>query len=137
MFKSSLGYQRMANYISKHKEVTNNDSAMCCQIIHVIDENTKVSHDNENDPYQWKYPPMAFKGELTPKRSNVTIKTPVDRNELVTIEFGDENIKELPIADSSKMDPTSEMLFLHYKLGHISFKKIKQMAHDGTLPKKF
>jgi GAG-pre-integrase domain len=137
MFKSSPGYQQMANDISKHKEITNDDQVMCCQAESVIDDDKSASHVTENDPYRWNYPPMAFEGELTPKRSNLSIKTPKDHNEPVTIEFGDDDIKETPITDSSEMDPTSEMLFLHYKLGHISFNKIRQMAHDGLVPKKF
>jgi hypothetical protein len=137
MFKSSPGYQQVASYVARNNEITNDDQVMCCQAARIIDDDKKTSYISEYNPYRWNYPPMAFEGELTPKRSNVSVKTPKDRKEPVTIEFGDDNIKETPIADSSDMDPTSEMLYLHYKLGHLSFNKIRKMAHDGLVPKKF
>jgi hypothetical protein len=90
----------------------------CCQAPNIIEDKDSVSpiaSDNE----EADYPPMAFEGEFTPKRSNVTIKATQERDKLVVIEFGDEDIKTKPVVDSSDMDPTSEMLFLHYKLGHI------------------
>jgi hypothetical protein len=122
MFKSSPGYQRMANYMSSHPEIMEDEQMMCCQACHVIEDDESVSMTHEADSHQKNdNPPMVFEGELTPKISNVNRKHQV-------IEFGDEDIKETPIADSPNMDPTSEMLFLHYKLGHISFNKIKQMA---------
>jgi Reverse transcriptase (RNA-dependent DNA polymerase) len=137
MFNSSPGYKRIYNYIATHPELNQDDHTMRCLAAHVIKDDKSISVETVRDAYKLEYPPMTFEGAVTPKRSNVTIKTPTDRNDPVIIEFGDEDIKEQPLADSSSMDPTSEMLFLHYKLGHISFSKIKQMAHDGLLPKRF
>jgi hypothetical protein len=59
------------------------------------------------------------------------------REKPVTIEFGDENEDMEPDADPSFKDPTSELLYLHYKLGHLPFEKIKQMSRVGLMLKKF
>jgi GAG-pre-integrase domain len=138
MFKSSPGYTRILKYMNANPELIQDDQVMCCQAASTIeDDNDSIApiHTIENEAPD--YPPKAFEGELTPKRSNVTIKTIQEHDKPVKIEFGDEDIQTKPVADTSDMDPTSEMLFLHYKLGHISFQKIRQLAKDGLVPKKF
>jgi hypothetical protein len=45
------------------------------------------------------------------------------------IEFGNDEENKIELEnDPSTMDLTSELLYLHYKLGHMPFEKIKQMS---------
>jgi hypothetical protein len=137
MFKSSPGYQKMHRYMASNPDIIQDDQAMCCQAPKSIEDDESVSSIQTPGNEASNYPPMVFEGEITPKRSNVTINTRYEHDKPIIIEFGDENMETKPLADTSEMDPTSEMLYLHYKLGHISFQKIRQMAKDGLVPKKF
>jgi hypothetical protein len=137
MFQSSPGYQRMHTYMTGNPGLEKDDQIMCCQSVQVIEDEENSISEHIEEEYPMSYPQMGIEAQLTPKRSNLTIKTPKNWDGPIVIEFGDEDIHATPIADSSTMDPTSEMLFLHYKLGHLSFNKIRQMAHSGLVPRKF
>jgi hypothetical protein len=51
MFKSSPGYQHLANYLAKHHEITYDDQAICCQAAYVIEDDTSISSDQQYDLY--------------------------------------------------------------------------------------
>jgi hypothetical protein len=137
MFTSAPRYQQRANCMKKNPEITKDEEVMCCQACKIIDEDHITIEEGTEPDSLKEYPALPFEGAVTPKRSNLSIKKPEDRNEPVVIEFGDDNIEQKPIADNTEIDTASEMLFLHYKLGHLSFNKVKQMARDGLVPKKF
>jgi hypothetical protein len=102
MFKSSPGYQRIQKYMAANPELIEDDKTMCCQAPSIIeDDDNSISSIHTIENRTPDYPPMAFEGELTPNRSNVTIKTIQEHDKPVVIEFGDEDIKTKPVADTS------------------------------------
>jgi hypothetical protein len=64
-----------------------------------------------------------------------------DENEIHVIDF---QLKELSMEDEDDQalqqdqthskDPTAQLLHWHYRLGHLPFRTIQAMAHQGQLP---
>jgi hypothetical protein len=116
-------------------DISDDDYKMCCQAPHILPDDDEDSIIQDNDQPK----DIVNKGITVSKgagNNNTTLKDQF-RESPILIEFGDENQNLEPDEDPSFTDPTSELLYLHYKLGHLPFEKIKQMSHVGILHKKF
>ena len=97
-----------------------------------------IPDDEDDDSFQPKDPiKTIMPGEGTPEPiSNETQKamTPDQHTTLIDMEPVTQVIPE--DQEPTSLDPHDELLRWHYRLGHLPFDRIKQLAHKGQLPKR-
>ena len=125
-----------------------------CFQAHVIpaeesEEERSTSSTNDEDlSFQDPDPVIADKPEENPKQSTVMPHTPVSPDEIqeseehgtpdtTNIEFDDTLPSIIPDdPEPQTMSPKDELLRWHYRLGHISFNRLKKLAKRGDIPRK-
>ena len=97
-----------------------------------------IPDDEDDDSFQPKDPiETVMPDEGTPEPvSNETQKamTPDQHTTLIDMEPVTQVIPE--DQEPTSLNPQDELLRWHYRLGHLPFDRIKQLAHKGQLPKR-
>ena len=101
-----------------------------------------VSDDEEPDIDDGDYNGIVMsKRDLwVPMRSRKHLGTDVEGKEKITFDIDGETLGCTVIPDEEDMEKentTAELLRLHQKFSHISFKKLQAMGEQGIIPKKF
>ena len=112
--KTAPGYSKIARYITNNTAILEDEEHM----------NLVMSAVNKQERNEQ---PLIQKYDLSIDDA---------KKEPIPLSFHDEKTTVDVDKDLSSMDPTSVMLYLHCKLGHIPFMTMRNMAKVGLLPKK-
>jgi hypothetical protein len=126
--RSSPGYQQFAMYCAQTMD--NEDLLSCTAIDATTDQPDQINEIEQSD-----VPEMSIHPDLP----NDTIRQQIDNSQTDAVSDEiDANATPQQVFDEEtdvpQSDPTSQLLVWYYRLGHLSFAKLQQMAARGDLP---
>jgi hypothetical protein len=133
VFRSATGYNKAKPVLQALTALLHEEQY--CMEAHLIPPNDEPSEEPSN---QISLP--TAQPDIPP--FNTVLEGDTDTvNEPQIVEF---DLEDLPHVESETQvhqdqvafdHPSAQLLHWHYRLGHVSFKKIQAMAHQGRLPK--
>jgi GAG-pre-integrase domain len=120
IFQSAPGVHNFINFMSTNTKILHDDQQLLCCISTTSEVEQIVVPSNEQGN-------GTLHGEARKDEND---------SESIKVDFGDEQVTENDEDEFKQMDPKSELLLWHYKMGHMPFSTLRSMANNGIIPRR-